>query len=318
MPGIEGETRFTVNSLGVRGPELLPRESTYRILCIGGSTTECLYLDDSEAWPQLLMDTLNQHSDEQRMWVGNLGISGYSTVDHLKFLSEDTLWKEMDSLVFMVGANDLGGFLRFGITMRSPSDKFWDREQRLRSYEPVWRKSAVLETVRYIHRQWNIPRLLIEDEAGANYAVRRKMRQVASLREDMPDLSTALDQYGDRITRMIALCKSAGVRPVFLTQPTVMSEHTPPEVTALFWSGDDGHGKYFNVGPLKKGLDEYNQKLKQVCIREDVLCIDVTSINHRTDFFYDEYHFNEAGARAVAELVAKGLEQANGPFADQK
>ena len=120
MPGIEGESRFTVNSLGIRGPELPPREAAYRILCVGGSTTECLYLDDTESWPHLLMEMLSQQRYRQPVWVGNIGMSGYSTVHHLKFLSEDDLRKQIDCVLFMVGANDFGTFLRFGISMRSP------------------------------------------------------------------------------------------------------------------------------------------------------------------------------------------------------
>ncbi|MCK4235621.1 MAG: hypothetical protein KAX38_00785, partial [Candidatus Krumholzibacteria bacterium] len=44
MPGVEGRSRFLVNSRGIRGDEFLP-DDTYRILAIGGSTTECHYLD---------------------------------------------------------------------------------------------------------------------------------------------------------------------------------------------------------------------------------------------------------------------------------
>ena len=54
FPGISGPSRVTANSLGIRGPELPPREAGYRLLCLGGSTTECHYLDDEETWPHLL------------------------------------------------------------------------------------------------------------------------------------------------------------------------------------------------------------------------------------------------------------------------
>ena len=41
-PGIFGQSHYTINSLGIRGPELPADRSVYRILCIGGSTTECI------------------------------------------------------------------------------------------------------------------------------------------------------------------------------------------------------------------------------------------------------------------------------------
>src|SRR6185295_4099420 len=49
MPGVSGTARFEVSSLGLRGDEL-PAARDLRILALGGSTTECLYLDQTEAW----------------------------------------------------------------------------------------------------------------------------------------------------------------------------------------------------------------------------------------------------------------------------
>jgi hypothetical protein len=78
-------------------------------------------------------------------------------------------------------------------------------------------------------------------------------------------------------------------------------------MNSLYWSGDDGHGRYFRVADLRKGLDLYNEQLRQVCSREHVQVIDLSSMDGRIEYFYDDYHFNEAGAREVARLVAEGL-----------
>src|SRR5437867_3747247 len=54
LPGIVGQTHFTTESHGLRYPReiAVPKPSgTYRIFCVGGSTTECTYLDDEAAWP---------------------------------------------------------------------------------------------------------------------------------------------------------------------------------------------------------------------------------------------------------------------------
>ena len=59
MPGIEGDSRFSINDDGLRGYPLSNGEA-YRILAIGGSTTECLYLDDAEAWPYLWQTILRR------------------------------------------------------------------------------------------------------------------------------------------------------------------------------------------------------------------------------------------------------------------
>src|SRR5216117_3122803 len=51
MPGIDGTIEFTVNSLGLRGPEVDLDKVELRILCVGGSTTESLFVTDKLSWP---------------------------------------------------------------------------------------------------------------------------------------------------------------------------------------------------------------------------------------------------------------------------
>lgn len=53
--GVAGPAHIVTNSLGIRGDEVsTERASEYRILAIGGSTTECLLNDQPNTWPALL------------------------------------------------------------------------------------------------------------------------------------------------------------------------------------------------------------------------------------------------------------------------
>lgn len=106
VPGISGESRFEINSIGLRGDEIKPSH-TYRILTIGGSTTECEYLDQSKTWPYLLQSTINERMHGQSVWVGNAGMNGRATRHHLAVMQYLPM-KEMriDTAVLLVGAND--------------------------------------------------------------------------------------------------------------------------------------------------------------------------------------------------------------------
>ena len=116
LPGVGPEAHFTINSLGIRGPELSSDPSVYKILCIGGSTTECLYLDDCKTWPHLLMLQLNQSEYLRPVWVGNMGYSGFSSRMHLRFaegsdiMSQDQLpcvarWIQRFNEILVTGTN---------------------------------------------------------------------------------------------------------------------------------------------------------------------------------------------------------------------
>ena len=72
MAGVEGEKIFAINSLGLRGDEP-SSDDTFRVLALGGSTTECLFLDQEEAWPQRLQ---------------TLGKIGFNHIDHDRVVAE--------------------------------------------------------------------------------------------------------------------------------------------------------------------------------------------------------------------------------------
>src|SRR5262245_31090770 len=107
MPGISGDSNFYTNSNGVRGDEFTAQDA-YRILAIGGSTTECSYLDQSETWTQLLQEHLNRNATNQKVWVGNAGLSGATTRHHLVAMQYYP-FREMkiDAVILLMGINDL-------------------------------------------------------------------------------------------------------------------------------------------------------------------------------------------------------------------
>jgi len=62
LPGMKGPNIFTTNNMGYRGDDLtMPKPANeFRIFMVGGSTTECVYLDDSKAITRVLQNELNK------------------------------------------------------------------------------------------------------------------------------------------------------------------------------------------------------------------------------------------------------------------
>ena len=58
MPGIQGQIKLSVNRYGLRGPDTILEDNDLNILCVGGSTTECLYVSDESTWPWRLQNKL--------------------------------------------------------------------------------------------------------------------------------------------------------------------------------------------------------------------------------------------------------------------
>jgi len=324
MPGISGESVFITNSLGLRGDELNAAH-TYRILTIGGSTTICDFLDQSETWPFLLEKTLNENTLNNNVWVGNAGKGGMTTRSHIVAMKYLPL-KEMkiDAVILLIGINDL--------------NKRLSRDNR---YDPNWLSKPTAEKI-LLNNTFSNPihpdmpffkktalwQLLIRgkktlfenadkgnalDKAGEIYITWREHRQKATeIRNELPDLSSALGEYAANINKIIDIAEEKSVRLIFMTQPTLWNPELPKHLADLLWLGGIGDfqkesGKpYYSVEALQKGMEAYNNVLLQICHQRALECINLSSILEKdTSVFYDDVHFNESGARKVSNVVAK-------------
>ncbi len=290
MPGIVGEAHYTMNSSGFRGPELPEDHAAYRIFCLGGSTTVCFYLDDSECWPQLVMDSLNARQGERPAWVGSTGISGYRMDEHLRLVRRSPLVARMDCLVLLVGINDLLSELN-----------------TTRAVVPLWARSKVLRRLTSREQGVGPPDLRVEDAAGSMYGPRRAYRQKRLIVDRAPDLGRGQREYAAKVEALVAELRERGVRPIFMTQPVLWRADLPEEQEKLLWLGMLTEDTFLSTARLREAMERYNESLLATCARLGVDCIDLAPLHGRPELFYDDCHYNPAGSHAVADAVTGWL-----------
>lgn len=322
MPGISGDSKFIINSQGIRGDELVPQH-TYRILAVGGSTTICGYLDQSETWSHLLQEGLNRNTQDQRVWVGNGGVSGATTRHHLVALQYLPLRElKIDTVILLIGINDLSTRLShekdydpnfpekpeakkdlLAQTFTGTYDSYAD--------DPFHKRTAMWQLLRRAKRLMSTEH--IEDRDGRIYITWREHRRHAGeIRDELPNLSPALEEYARNINQIIDIAQEKAVRLIFMTQPTLWKPGLPQNLEALLWLGGIGDfqkesGKpYYSAAALEKGMKAYNDTLLRVCQERRIECLDLASrLEKDTTVFYDDVHFNESGARKVAEALSR-------------
>lgn len=197
MPGVSGPTGFITNFLGIRGDEFAEGQQ-YRILAVGGSTTECVYLDQDRAWPSLIQRNLIE-ATRLRVWVGNVGVSGHYTRDHivyLKYLLPQ--YPRINAVVVLPGINDFSlqtshadydpHFLaRPGAEGEVMHKAFYVLPSRFE--QVIYRKTALWNLRRQIQLYFSGSQ---EDRRGTVYRHRRSDRQQATLVDQLPDLEPGL------------------------------------------------------------------------------------------------------------------------------
>ena len=104
-----GARRYSTNSLGLRGRDVPRRKgaNTFRVICVGGSTTENQYVSDDETYPAQLERLLRAKYPAATIEVLNAGLSAYSTAHTLINFQLNLVELEPDLLVVYQAINDL-------------------------------------------------------------------------------------------------------------------------------------------------------------------------------------------------------------------
>ena len=323
LPGIEGETKFTTNSYGLRGPEL-PRDRTdkdYVILFVGGSSTECAYLDDKDAWPNLVMENLNAAVKRHNVIAQNAGRAPHSTRNHIVLLNYLLPVIRPSCVIILCGGNELKlisiadpDFTHNSQKLeRTRKETFWNLEYQTSPEIPFYKKTIIWQALRkaafsYSHR------MMVEDKKGKCYIDRRKAyqegRKVKIFNSEgiVDRINRGLLEYRRNIKEIINICKRNKVRPIFITQPTLLRKGLPENYRRLLWLGQIAENVYGDEEDLEKLLGMYNEALKEICVQNDVEYIDLANdINKDMDNFYDDGHFNRKGSHKVAAVVTDYL-----------
>lgn len=319
MPGVGLLARFHVNSQGIIGQEWGPeRNKEYRILTVGGSTTECLYLDQEKSWPALVQTGLNETADGRKVWVGNLGKAGHNSRDHLALMRLAIHQYDVDAVVILLGGNDMVHRLLQGDEY---DPNFVDDETRYKEWiktrfaavpvsiesegKSFLRRAALWQLVRRIRRSYNdryAP--IVQDNTGDWLVELRENRQQATQTNELPLLESGLDEFERNVTAIVQEARRNSLRVVLVTQPTIWRSTMTETENRLLWMGWRPDGNFYTTAALEKSMASYNNRLTATCAKLGVECIDLAARMPRTlDVFYDDMHFTERGAQTVADAV---------------
>ena len=312
MPGISGTIEFSVNRYGLRGPSDLDLDvADFRILTVGGSTTECFYVSDQSSWPWRLQDLLSERLGKT-VFVGNAGRSGHFTLHHAYLLKHYELTSEFDWVVLMCGINDMGRLLRSDYAERQskvPEEAL--TTLRSHPFDFYYRRSALWSlcgsSLESPERSGPGKGEVVQDPKGEWYIRARRTRRRAlergAVTETPAGLPVHLSLYRQNLLRIIAACRERSRKLVMLTQPAMWSKELSPELRALLWQHTSENAAYA-AEVLEQILDSYNLAMIEVCQEEQIPCLDLASkLPKDITVFYDDCHFNVSGCQKVAERL---------------
>jgi lysophospholipase L1-like esterase len=316
LPGLPKQFQYSVNSMGLRGPEVKLERFDVRILCVGGSTTECILLGDDLTWPARLQDLLSRRL-QQKVYVGNAGIRGHLSISDTYLLDHYEPAARFPWVIVLCGMNDLGSMVNrkdYDVRRRQvTTDALTPEIAADDGHRAYYRNLVLSRMLKNVVATWRRPsNAVVMDPSGAWLEEQRRGRQrMLKLKTfDRPpgDFDVALSTYHENLSALIRTCRRHGQHLLMLTQPTMYWKDLPPEFQLLLQSQSD-EGAY-SVAALEDMMNQFNQTMITVCRSEGVECLDLASlVGKDTSLFYDDCHFNAAGCEKVATLVADRMTQ---------
>ncbi len=289
------KTNFTTNSMGFRGVEIDPKDTnSFRIFCIGGSTTECMRLNDGDDWPGLVQKSLPLF-ENKKVEVQNCGKSGDDLQDHLSMLIYRVAYLKPDVVIIFSGINDVRRSyfddnpynIELNRISRIPFIKMWASEFQLyrRFYNVIKNQSAPsAESI----------------SIKSNYKEQVIYEKKAPRSDSVPPVDNAI--YRSKLKSIIGICKANNIRLIIATQKT---NWTTNDVMLKKWLYMNLiYDVAYNKVILQMKMDELNNIQKSVCRDFKVEVLDVDSlIPGSAKYFYDDCHFNPEGSIKMSELV---------------
>lgn len=273
---------FRADGDGYLMPSQVHQKPDLTVVFLGGSTTECMYMQEEERFPYLVGRMLERDLG-LKVNTLNGGTAGNHTLHSVLALQAKVLPRRPQAVVLMECVNDLNFLMTVGgyWTPHPSRGIVFDK-----AYNPV--KTFILK-----HLTGRKP---LETVVNDEFAGQRGKEKLLD-----PEVLSA--QYRKNLEHFVFLCRQHGIRPILMTQ---FNRFTPePEENLKRQMQAWGSLDY---AAYRRAYAAMQDTLRAVAAEQKVDLIDLDNlVPKKKEYMYDIAHLNSAGAKLVANLVAARL-----------
>jgi lysophospholipase L1-like esterase len=273
------------------------------IAFLGGSTTECTYVDEDNRFPYLVGRLLERQT---RLKVNsyNAGRSGINTLHCLNILLNKVVNLKPDLVVLMENINDLA-ILMYEKTYWNTNPSRSPLQERLPTFKTVGQD---LRQTFYLVRDLTFPNLSRELKKMSLFGDKVKGDEFHGVRGQKItiDLDLLVREFSLNLQTFINICRAREIIPVLMTQASRFTDHPDPPIKKIMDHLELSQG--ITYGEFKGAFDRLNRTIRDVGLKNQVLVIDLAGeIPPVKENICDVAHFNDRGSRLVAARIAAGL-----------
>lgn len=309
LPGMDSKVRqFSTNYYTFRGDLLSnPKpEDEFRIIAIGGSTTENFYLDDQETWTRILQNSLASKFKNKSIKVYGAAKSGDRMDNHIAMLAQRAIHLQPDIIILLVGVNDL-------LTNSTGYDPYhFPAEVELTTGRILKLFTTEFQIPRYIHKfVSNLKGVSKDKDLLQRVPLKSDFKEKAAFAKSAPETSDKPvfkdKAYKEDLKTFIGIAKLNNVQLVLITQSTSWNSKVDPKTKDWHWLLYR-NGKFYREDVMDQSMEMVNDITKKTGEQEKVPVYDLANNMPKSlEYFYDDVHFNVKGAKKFGEDLSKFL-----------
>ena len=277
-----------------------------KILFLGGSTTETLFVSEKNRFPSVVERNLRSQLT-QTINVFNGGVSGNSSMHSIFALMAKGIPLKPDYVVLMHNMNDLA--------LLSKTESYWiaPKSRAVLLSNNYLKPSKIEDLSRSIF--FNLIKTAKDILAPNLYAyLRPRLFQNVRLHHDEfegfaknyidLDLDLIEQLFRSSITSFVKISRAWKIKPILMTQGNRIDHNLEyfQKWVVRYQRGEMTAREFSDL------YARMNQITREVAIQENVTLIDLDSqIPKTNEFLYDTIHLNQAGSILMGELVSKKL-----------
>jgi len=277
-----------------------------KILFLGGSTTETLYVPEKYRFPSVVERNLRTNLS-QTIKVYNGGVSGNNSMHSIFALLAKGIALEPDYVVLMHNINDFA--------LLSKTESYWiaPKSRAVLVNNNDGKFSTIEDSSR--NTFFNIIKSGKDIIAPNLYAYLRPrlfadiilhQDEFEGFTKNYADLNLDLmeSSFRSSITSFVNIARAWNIKPILMTQGNRIDHNLEyfQKWVVRYQRGEMTAREFSDL------YARMNQITREVAIQENVTLIDLDSeIPKTNEFLYDTIHLNEAGSIFMGELVSKKL-----------
>lgn len=302
----EKNFKFRTDSNGfIIGPN--STDSPVDIIFFGGSTTECIYVDENLRWPYLVSQFLVDQSDQQINTM-NAGVSGNDSMHSTLNLIAKGLNCKPKIVVLMNNINDLSNLIKTESYWKSPPSRAIIQEEKANNKKElaiVFLRAAKNLAIPNIYGGVRVLLKNISEKLKSNSPPYDEWVDFRSIILKPEDYIKIQNQYRSSLLSFVNIAKSWGIEPILMTQCNRLN--TDDTFIKMNYNESSNGISYED---FIKYYDIFNEIVRDVAKKENCILIDLANETPSTSkYIYDAVHVNNEGSVLVAKIISKTISE---------